>query len=153
MQGGFNLGALRNFNAQFNVNASSGSAYTITTGRDDNQDLIFNDRPIGVGRNTARAPGQWSVNAFLNYTLTFGPRQDNLPPGIMINGGPGGLTVTSVNRPAVGRYRISFVCSIQNLTNHTNLGGYTGNKLSPFFGQATSATNQRRVDLGMNLGF
>jgi hypothetical protein len=145
---------LRNFNAQFNMNASSGSAYNITTGRDENGDLIFNDRPAGVGRNSARAAGQWSLSAFLNYTFTFGPPQTNLPPGIQINGGPaGGLTVTSVNRPALGRYRISFVCFVQNLTNHTNLSGYSGNMLSPFFGKPTNAFNQRRVDLGMNLGF
>ena len=55
--GGFSFGGLRNLNAQFNVNASTGTPYTITTGRDDNGDLIFNDRPSGVGRNTARAPG------------------------------------------------------------------------------------------------
>ena len=153
-QAGLSLGWLRNLNAQFNLNASTGTPYTITTGRDDNGDLIFNDRPEGYGRNSARNPGQWTVSAFINYGFTFGPRQNNLPPGILINGGrDGGLTVSTVAPPSLGRYRISFTCQIQNLTNHTNLGNYSGNRLSPFFGRAQTALGARRIDVGMNLGF
>ena len=33
---------------------ASATPYTIRTGRDDNGDLVFNDRPAGVGRNTER---------------------------------------------------------------------------------------------------
>jgi len=152
-QAGISFGGLRNLNAQFNLNASTGTPYTITTGRDDNGDLIFNDRPEGVGRNTERNPGQWTVNAFINYGFTFGPRQNNLPPGIRIDGGPGGLTVSTVAPPSLGRYRISFTCQIQNLTNHVNYGGYVGNQLSLLYGKPQTAFGQRRVDLGMNLGF
>jgi hypothetical protein len=151
--GGFSFNGLRNLNTQFYLSASSGTPYTITTGRDDNGDLIFNDRPAGVGRNTARTPGQWSVNGYISYQFTFGPRLNNLPPGIMINGGPGGYTVSTMAPPSVGRYRISFNCNVQNLTNHTNLSGYSGNMLSPFFGKPTNAFGQRRIDVGMNLGF
>ncbi|RPJ64007.1 MAG: TonB-dependent receptor, partial [Acidobacteria bacterium] len=39
--------ALKNFNLSVYLTASSGSPYTIMTGRDDNGDLIFNDRPQG----------------------------------------------------------------------------------------------------------
>jgi hypothetical protein len=151
--GSFSLSQLRNLNTSFNVNVSSGTPYSITTGRDDNGDLIFNDRPAGVGRNSARAPGQWSSSAYISYGFTFGPRLNNLPQGIMINGGPGGYTVTSVAPPSLGRYRIALTCQIQNLTNHTNLSGYSGNMLSPFFGKPTNSFGQRRVDVGMNLGF
>ena len=35
--------------------ARSAAPYTITTGRDDNGDTVFNDRPAGVGRNTSPA--------------------------------------------------------------------------------------------------
>jgi len=151
--GGFSFNGLRGLNTQFYLNASTGTPYTITTGRDDNGDLIFNDRPIGVGRNSARNPGQWTLTGYLSYQFTFGPRLVNLPPGIQINGGPGGYTVASVTPPSVGRYRISFNCQVQNLTNHTNLSGFSGNMLSPFFGKATNAFGQRRIDVGMNLGF
>ena len=37
-----------------NLRVESAPPYNITTGRDDNQDSIFNDRPAGVGRNAAR---------------------------------------------------------------------------------------------------
>ena len=50
----FGAGWLRNFNANLNLNYSSGSPYTIHTGLDDNGDQIFNDRPAGVGRNSVR---------------------------------------------------------------------------------------------------
>lgn len=36
---------------------SSGQPLNITTGRDDNGDTIFNDRPAGVRRNSERTPG------------------------------------------------------------------------------------------------
>ena len=54
---------LRNFTTSWNLNMSSGAPYTLQTGRDDNGDLIFNDRPLGVGRNTQRAKAQMSLNA------------------------------------------------------------------------------------------
>src|ERR1051326_6032131 len=49
---------LRNLNANINFNASSASPYTILSGFDTNGDLIFNDRPAGVGRNSARGSPQ-----------------------------------------------------------------------------------------------
>jgi hypothetical protein len=151
--GSFSFNQLRNLNLSFNVNASSGTPYSITSGRDDNGDLIFNDRPAGVTRNSARGAGQWSSSAYISYNFTFGPRLNNLPQGIMINGGPGGYTVSTVAPPSVGRYRVSLTCSIQNVTNHTNFSGYVGNQLSSLFGKPQSAFGQRRVDVGMNLGF
>ncbi|MEP7305716.1 MAG: TonB-dependent receptor [Acidobacteriota bacterium] len=36
---------------------SSGQPLNVTTGRDDNGDTIFNDRPAGVGRNSERTAG------------------------------------------------------------------------------------------------
>ena len=37
--------------------ARGGTPYNITTGRDDNGDTVFNDRPAGVGRNSATRQG------------------------------------------------------------------------------------------------
>lgn len=39
------------------VFVSSGQPLNVTTGRDDNGDTVFNDRPAGVGRNSERSPG------------------------------------------------------------------------------------------------
>ncbi|HLQ75868.1 MAG TPA: carboxypeptidase regulatory-like domain-containing protein [Terriglobia bacterium] len=50
----------------FNFNANSGRAYSITTGKDDNFDQSINDRPLGVKRNSLRGPGGYTVN--LNYS-------------------------------------------------------------------------------------
>jgi len=36
---------------------SSGQPLNVTTGRDDNGDTLFNDRPAGVARNSERTPG------------------------------------------------------------------------------------------------
>ena len=39
------------------LGASRARRYNITTGRDDNGDTVFNDRPAGVGRNSAARRG------------------------------------------------------------------------------------------------
>src|SRR5258708_30361402 len=47
----FNNQWIRNLLVQCNVNTSTAPAYTLLTGRDDNGDGVFNDRPSDVGRN------------------------------------------------------------------------------------------------------
>ena len=51
------------------VTGNTGRYYTITTGKDDNQDGTKNDRPAGVGRNSALGPG--FVNFNLNVSKAF----------------------------------------------------------------------------------
>jgi hypothetical protein len=41
---------------------SSALPYNITTGLDGNGDTVFNDRPAGIGRNSARGASQWTSN-------------------------------------------------------------------------------------------
>src|SRR4029078_12621276 len=67
---------LRNLNANINFNAASAPPYTIRSGFDTNGDLVFNDRPDGVGRNSARAVGQWSMNGFFTYSWQFGTKDE-----------------------------------------------------------------------------
>jgi len=118
-----NSQALRNLNATLSLAANSGTPYTITTGLDDNGDLIFNDRPAGVGRNTVRTPSQytWSLNAA--YTTQ------------------------------VASHRVVLTANATNLTNHANLSGFTGVMTSPFFRTATSVTNPRRIEFGLTFSF
>jgi hypothetical protein len=144
---------LKNLQAQMNLNVSTGTAYTILTGHDDNGDLIFNDRPDGVGRNTARTDAQWALGANFNYSFQFGKRGGALPPGIRIinlNGAPQVDTVAISGQP---RFRVGFYVQAQNLTNHNNYGGYSGVMTSPFFGQPTLVFNPRKVDIGMQFQF
>jgi hypothetical protein len=147
----FNNQIVRNVLVGLNVNASTGDAYTLLTGRDDNGDGIFNDRPAGTGRNTLRATGQTNINLFLAYQIAFG-RQAALPPGIGVFGGGGAATVRTVDQSG-GRYRVQFFIQGQNLTNQSNYLGYSGTLSSPFFGRPTTVREMRKIDAGINLNF
>lgn len=141
--------------------AQSGSPYDVTTGIDANRDGVFNDRPAGVGRNSAWTPWQWDVGARLSYTIGFGERPQGSgagPTGVMVAiGGSGG------GMPAGGiavrggandkRYRIEFYAAAQNVTNHPNYIGYSGVMTSPFFGRPTTVMNPRKVEVGARFGF
>jgi hypothetical protein len=150
---GINSNALRNLNANINFNASTGTPYTITTGHDDNGDLVFNDRPAGVGRNTQWTPGQWTVNGNFNYSIAIGKKTVQNPGGItgitMRNGEISVLT----GGAAPPRYRIGLSANIINLTNHANYIGYTGTMTSPFFLQPQNTQMMRKVDLSLNFSF
>jgi len=148
-----NSGMLRNMNAGINMSGSTASPYTIFTGFDDNADLVFNDRPVGVGRNSARGSGALFLNANFNYSLSFGTRKIALPPGISISNVGGAMTVTTGQPSQVGRYRLGFNVSIFNVTNRKNFVGYSGVMTSPFFGQPTNVSGVRRVDMGVNFSF
>ncbi|MBY0497793.1 MAG: carboxypeptidase regulatory-like domain-containing protein [Cyanobacteria bacterium] len=143
---------VKNLTMGINVNASSGAPYTLRTGTDDNGDLIFNDRPVGVGRNTQRAASHFTLNMNIGYGWTFGPPAGG-PPGIgvFIGGAGAAPEVRTFDAPA--RYRIGFFINAQNLTNNPNYTGYSGTLTSRFFGQATAVQQPRRVDIGLNFGF
>jgi hypothetical protein len=144
---------LRNFTTSWNLNLAGGAPYTLLTGIDDNGDLIFNDRPAGVERNTLRAPGQRSLNANFGYSFTFGPPA----------GGPGQITAiqivngvpqaTSIAAPQNGRFRIGISVNATNITNRANYVGYTGVMTSPLFGRPRDVANPRRFDISLNFGF
>ena len=97
---------LKNLNANVNFNAASAPPYTLRTGIDNNGDLIFNDRPAGVGRNSARGDGQFTMNGFFSYAWAFG-KPVQLPPGIGITGTNGNFAVTQVQTANTGRYRLA----------------------------------------------
>ena len=154
-----------------NVQGSSPLPYNITTGLDGNGDTLFNDRPAGVGRNTARGAAQWTTNMRLNKSFPLGgtragPPNMPLPPpppsqgGAMnqrVGGGPGGpggdgpqmVVMEATN----ARYRLDVFLNVQNAFNNVNYNAFIGNQLSQFFGTATSAAAPRRVEVGFSLGF
>jgi hypothetical protein len=147
-----NSQALRNLNANLGLNLSSAPPYTIRTGTDDNGDLVFNDRPIGVVRNSARGDGQWTLNAGFNYMFQFGKRRVQLPPGIRIEGSGGQFNVSTVQQEG-SRYRLGINVGMQNLTNHANYTGFSGVMTSPLFGRPTSVNGTRKIDIGLNFSF
>jgi hypothetical protein len=145
--------ALRNANVNFHLNMASAPPYTILTGRDNNGDLIFNNRPDGVGRNSARGDASFNLNGNFNYVFMFGKRKIQLPPGIMINGGPGGFNVTQMQIDPLPRFRLNLFVNAQNLTNHPNYVGFSGTLTSPFYGRATTVQGMRKIDVGMGFSF
>ena len=116
-------------NFSLNAKGHSGLPYNVTTGRDDNLDGLFADRPTGVGRNSARTAAQWDINGRVAYTWRFGP-------------------------PAPGKETLSFNVwmSFQNLLNRANYVGYSGVMTSPFFGKPTNVANPRRMQIGIRVG-
>lgn len=113
---GGNLTAKWGFTLNPFVMYRSGMPFNITTGRDNNGDTIFNDRPAlatdlsrpGVvvtrwgafdpnplpgatiiGRNFGEGPGQFTVNLRLSRTWSFGERRSS-GPGMMGGGMPEG---------------------------------------------------------------
>ncbi len=147
----FNNQIIRNVLVSLNVNASTGPAYTLLTGGDDNGDGVFNDRPAGAGRNTLRASGQATVNLFAAYQFAFG-RMAPLPPGIGIFGGGNSAQVRTFDQ-GTARYRLQLFVQAQNLTNQTNYLGYSGTLTSPFFGRPTTVSGMRKIDAGISLNF
>jgi hypothetical protein len=145
---------VKNLLVSMNVNVNTATPYSIRTGLDANGDFVFNDRPVGLGRNTERGQTQWSLNPFIAYMFSFGHNVSNLPPGIaVIGGGAGGApTVQTVNQPA-NRYRLQLFMQSQNITNNANYIGYSGTMTSPFFGQPTNVLGTRKIDIGMSLTF
>ena len=145
----------RNFTASLNFSVSSAPPYTIRTGLDDNGDQIFNDRPSGVARNSARGAANVNLNGFFVYNIPIGQKKlGPMPPGIFIMGSPGGnFNVQTMAADALPRFRVGIVVNAQNMTNRANYVGYSGTLSSPLYGQPTAVQGMRRVDVGLNFNF
>ena len=148
--GAFRIGAM--------VFYRSGSPYNITTGFDDNGDTVSNDRPDGIGRNSARGTSQWDVSTRLSWSVGFGKRKESGA------GGPRAVLVR-INNPgdALGglpsgagegkRFVTEYYIQAYNLLNHSNFNTFSGVETSPFFGRPTAALPGRRLEMGMRFNF
>ena len=141
--------------------ARSGAPYNITTGRDDNGDTVFNDRPAGTPRNSARGSATFDLGGRLTYAIGFGRRAGEggapgAPTQIMVrSGGSGGgmMMMGGAAGAEDSRYRIELFVSASNLLNSVNPTGYVGAMTSTMFGEPTGAMAARRIDLGARFGF
>src|SRR5262249_41029709 len=59
------------------VVAAKGYPYSAVTGQDNNGDTVFNDRPTGIGYNTFRVPGYYSIDLRVSRRV-LRTRQRNL---------------------------------------------------------------------------
>lgn len=128
----FNFNVLKTINVSPSIRIESGYPYTITTGRDNNGDTVFNDRPFGLARNTER--GEWIKQADLRISwkmplkyLRIVGESNNKSLGLNIN--------------------------VRNLFNTSNLTNYVGVQTSPFFKQPSSAQTPRSIQFGMSYRF
>lgn len=143
----------RNLTINAGVQASSAPPLTIRTGLDDNGDLIFNDRPAGVGRDSARTEGQWSTQAYLSYMIPIGHKQVTSTGGVAISSSGGGYQVNMIGAQSLPRYRLVLSLSAQNLTNHDNYSGFSGVMTSPVYLQPTFVQGVRRLNFNASLSF
>jgi hypothetical protein len=109
---------------------TSGLPYNITTGRDDNADGVTNDRPVGVGRNSATGPGFQSTTFNISKAIYFGDQ---------------GRSGSGTN--------LNWFVNLSNAFNRVNLGTPSGVMTSSNFGRSTSARNPRELEVGVRFGF
>ncbi len=137
------------------IQAQAGSPFDITTGRDDNGDTLFTDRPAGITRNTGVAPSRINVDLRLGWAKSFGaPR--TLRPGegmrvVRLGSGEGVPDTGNPGDPQ--RYRVSVYLQAFNTLNRTNpiaVGTIAGSAL---FGQPIATDPGRRIELGATFAF
>ena len=148
----------RGLRANISTSASSAAPYTITTGRDDNADGVSNDRPPGVGRNTARGVSRWDLSTRMSKAFGFGGQRAGQaaqqgPGGRGRRPGAGGGPGPRPGNPADQRFRVEFYVQAFNVLNRINYVNFSGNLQSPFFGLPTSAAQARRVEVGTQFRF
>ena len=144
------------FNISTVFQATSALPYNITTGFDDNGDTVINDRPVGVGRNSARGAARWEIGSRMSWGMDFGPDapQTAGPQMRVVRvGGGDGAAPPSISAGATKKYRFELYVQAFNLLNRANLGSFSGVQTSPFFAQATSAMAPRRLEVGTRFNF
>jgi Carboxypeptidase regulatory-like domain/TonB dependent receptor-like, beta-barrel len=107
------------------VSAHSALPYNVITGTDDNRNLVLpnNDRPPGVGRNSARGAAFFQTDLRISRVL-------------------GG-----------SRRRVELLAEVFNVTNRANWTDYNGNMLASGFGTPGGAGPPRQIQLGVRFQF
>jgi hypothetical protein len=127
----------------------SGLPYTVTTGVDENRDGLFNDRPVGVGRNASFMPAQYDTDLRVSYVRKIASKPlapGTVPPPLMSGPGGPGASMLTIEK------QLELYVLVQNLFNLANESGYGGVMTSPYFGRPTAASS-RRITLGMRRSF
>ena len=143
-----NSQAVKNLNASLTLAGNTGTPYNITSGLDDNNDSIFNDRPAGVPRNSTRTTDQVTFSGTLTYSIAMGT-----PGGARAQERPGGGERNDRGSQGSGGYRLVITASVNNLANRPNFSGFSGIRTSPFYLTPTSVTNPRKFDVGVGVRF
>ena len=148
---GNNNGARHTFNASVNsrlpmdvyltttVSAKSGTFYNITTGRDDNNDGVINDRPAGLPKYSELGPHFFNVsfNVSKAFELNRGNAARPQRPALAAGASP----------------QMNVFANLNNAFNMTHLGTPSGVMTSPFFRKSFNATSPREIEVGMRFQF
>ncbi|MFV0388221.1 MAG: hypothetical protein ACK5NT_05650 [Pyrinomonadaceae bacterium] len=140
--GSFNYAPYNFIQITPNFTITSPLPYTITTGLDNNGDTVYNDRPFGVARNSARGAWSRTANLTTTWTIPFLKRPQPKIDGKAIEG--------SESLPGILKYHnLMLTVSINNIFNNVNYRGYIGNQLSPLYGKPTNASSARSINFSL----
>lgn len=123
----FNPDGVLNLSA--GIFAHSGTPWTITTGTDPYGDGLFNARPDGVGRNTENMPSYADLDLRWGHDFAITANKDEEAP------------------------HLGFSAAAFNVLNQENASGIDTVATSADFGQVTSVSAARRLQLGMRFEF
>ena len=123
----FNPEGLLNLSAGFWAN--TGTPWTVLTGADPYGDGLFNARPTGTARNTQTNPGYVNLDLRWGHDFALTPNKEEESP------------------------HLGFSASAFNVLNHVNDTGIDTVQSSSSFGQPTSVTPPRRIQLAMRFEF
>jgi hypothetical protein len=115
----------------------SGAPFNITTGIDDNHDLVVNDRPRGVVRNDGDGPTFAQLDLRLTTVFRL-PRPPSADP-------------ESAKREQ--RDNLELSVDLFNALNRVNATTFVGVVGSPLFGLANSARTPRTAQLSLRYRF
>jgi hypothetical protein len=120
------------------VTYRSGNSYTITTGKDDNQDGNSNDRPPGIPKNSEFGPHYFDVSFNISKAVQLGR---------------GAVAAPGRGAPAPQGPQMNVFANLNNAFNMTHPGTPSGVMTSPFFMKSFNATNPREIEVGMRFQF
>jgi hypothetical protein len=128
------------------VSLASGRPFNITTGRDNNADTLFTDRP------TFARPGDAGAIA-----TPFGLLNPNPLPGELVIprnfGRDPMLRNITVALSKIFAKRVIVSVDVENLLNSNRLFASNGVVTSPVFNQPSQALNPRRLELSVRYSF
>jgi hypothetical protein len=140
------------------LTANSGRPFNITTGRDDNGDLLFVDRPGAAEAGDAGT----LVTPFGTFDVSLAGGQSMIdrntgrgPSYFALNVGVGKKFVLGHSTSSVGGTTpyVIVTASAANVTNRVNYADFNGVVTSPLFGTANRALPPRRIELAARVGF
>lgn len=116
-------------NISAGIFANSGAPWTPTTGTDPYGDALFNARPEGVARDSQNLPAYADLDLRWGHDFALTANKDEESP------------------------HVGFSASAFNVLNHANTSWVDTVVDSPGYGEVTSVSSPRRIQLGMRLEF